>query len=759
MSAHNSTQEFIEITSIQDGIIFLKDGSASLIIKTTGVNFELLSADEKKAVIAAFSALLNSLTFPLQIIVRSQKKDIAPYISLLNARVSQEQNPRLKDQIEKYRDFIQNLAKKNSILEKNFYLVIPFYRAPLSNQGLEEIKKTLFPRRDHLLGQLRRLGLKGEALTYQELIILFHNIFNSEALLPPQTVSPTDNIRDILAPSLAEVDFNSLKIGNRFYKTLFVLNYPRFVSPNWLSPLISFDHTLDISFFIYPTQVSDALSDLRRKIGELEATLASDAELGRVENPQVRAALEDAYLLQEELTKGTEHFFQFGFYITIPADSQEELERVAKMVQSTLSSLLLVAKPSTLQMEDGFKTTLPLGIDRLLILRNMDTTSLATAFPFATSSLSANEGILYGINKNDDSLIIFDRFTLENANSVVFGKSGGGKSYLIKLEILRSLMFGTEIIIIDPESEYQKLAEAVGGAFLPFSASAPIKINPFDLSEVSLSEEENELGAKISSLHGLLKIIMGEISPVEAAVLDRALVETYQKAGITADPQTQKNQPPVMENLYNILLQKEEAEAKILASRLERFIKGSLAGIFNQRSNIEIKNPFTVFSIKDLEEELRPIAMYIILDYIWTRIRKIQKKRILVIDEAWYLMKYEDSASFVYSIAKRARKYSLGLTTITQDVEDFLGSSYGKPILSNSSIQILLKQSPASIEQVAKTFFLSEGEKLFLLSANVGEGLFFAGQNHVGMNVISAPFEHQIIASNPQEIIKDMEVK
>lgn len=759
MTARNSTQEFIEITAIQDEIVFLKDGSAVLIIQTTGVNFELLSADEKKAVIAAFSALLNSLNFPIQIIIRSQKKDIAPYITLLDARITQEQNPRLKDQIEKYRDFIQSLAKKNSILEKNFYLVIPFYKAPLGDKSLEEIKKNLFPRRDHLLSQLSRLGLKGKALTREELLIIFHDIFNSEAPLPPQTASSTENIRDILAPTLAEVDFNFLKVGKRFYKTLFVLDYPRFVSPNWLSPLISFDHTLDISFFIYPTQSSDALSDLHRKIGELEATLASDAELGRVENPQVRAAQEDAYLLQEELTKGTEHFFQFGFYITVPADSQEELERIAKMVQSTLSSLLLVAKPATLQMEDGFKTTLPLGIDRLLILRNMDTTSLATAFPFATSSLSANEGILYGVNKNDDSLIIFDRFTLENANSVVFGKSGGGKSYLIKLEVLRSLMFGTEIIIIDPENEYQKLAEAVGGAFLLFSASAPIKINPFDLSEVSLSEEENELGAKISSLHGLLKIIMGEVSPVEAAVLDRALVETYQKAGITADPQTQKNQPPVMEDLYNLLLQKEEPEAKLLASRLERFIKGSLAGIFNRHSNIEIKNPFTVFSIKDLEEELRPVAMYIILDYIWTRIRKNQKKRILVIDEAWYLMKYEDSASFIYSIAKRARKYFLGLTTITQDVEDFLGSSYGKPILSNSSIQILLKQSPASIGEVAKTFFLSEGEKLFLLSANVGEGLFFAGQNHVGLNVISAPFEHQVITSSPQEIIKTVEEK
>lgn len=739
MTGKDSTQDFVEVQEIKDDIVFLKDGSAVLIIHSSGVNFELLSQQEKQAVIGAFSALLNSLTFPIQIVVRSEKKDIAPYIRLLEEQLVKQQNPQLKQQMERYRQFIEGMIKKNSILEKNFYIAVPFYGSS------EEAKNILYPRRDHLLSQLARVGLKGRILEENELVILFQGIFNSK-----KTAEIT--LPDRLAPQYAEVDFSSVKVGDQLYKTLFVLDYPRFVSPNWLSPLIWFDHTLHVAFTIFPTEASDVLSDLKRKIGELEATLGSDYQLGRVEDPKVRAALEDAMLLQEELARGTERFFQFGLYITIPAENKEELERATKLVQSTLASLLVVAKPATLQMEAGYKTTIPFGQDRLLATRNMDTTSLASMFPFTTSSLSANEGILYGINEHDDSLVIFDRFTLENANSVVFGKSGGGKSYLIKLEVLRSLMFGTEVLIIDPENEYEKLSQAVGGAFIPFGGATPIKMNPFDIAE-AVEEGENELGSKISFLHGLMKVVMGELSPIEQAVIDRVLLRTYAQAGITSDPKTQKRAPPIMEDFYNNLVASNEPQAKDLAARLERFTKGSLAGIFNQRSNIDIKNVFTVFSIRGLEEELRPIAMYIILDYIWTRIRKDLKKRILVVDEAWYLMKHKDSADFIFSIAKRARKYYLGLTTITQDVEDFLSSEYGKPILSNSSIQILLKQSPASIDVVAKTFYLSEGEKHFLLSSDVGEGLFFAGQNHVAIKVISAPFEHELITSSPQELL------
>jgi type IV secretory pathway VirB4 component len=561
------------------------------------------------------------------------------------------------------------------------------------------------------------------------------------------------SVQDIIAPGAIEVDFDFLKIGNKYFRTLFVAGYPRFVTADWLGPLINFDHSLNIAMYIYPVEGKSVLDNLRRKIAEMEAEIQTDVERGRLIDPSTQAKLEDARSLQEQLVKGAERFFQFGLYVTIPADSLEELNKVSKEVISTLGSLLIIAKHATLQMEDGFKTTIPTCIDKLMITRNMDTTSLATTFPFTSSELTSNEGVLYGINEHNDSLIIFDRFSLENANAVIFAKSGAGKSFLVKLEALRSLMFGTEIIAIDPESEYKTLAEAVGGEYITFGFQSQAKINPFDLSAI-YEEGENELGLKIISLHSLFKVIMGQLDASQEAILDRALVLTYKMKGITNDPATQKNEPPLMEDLYKTLIGMEEPDAKNLADRIEKFVKGSFVGIFDQHSNVDIKNPFTVFSIKELEEALRPIAMFIILDYIWTKIKREMKKRILIVDEAWYLMKYPDSANFLYSIAKRARKYYLGLTTITQDVEDFLGSDFGKAILTNSSIQVLMKQSPAAIDKVAQVFYLSEGEKQLLLASDVGEGIFFAGPNHVAIRVVASPDEHQLITTSPAELLE-----
>ena len=579
----------------------------------------------------------------------------------------------------------------------------------------------------------------------------------------PQTTSPVQQqaeqfaqglttVRDMIAPSAIEVDFDFIKIGSQYIRTFFVAGYPRFVTANWLSPLISFDHSLDVAMYIYPQESREILDNLRRKVGEMEATIQSDIKRGRVIDPSVQVALEDALELQQQLAKGAERFFQFGLYVSIPAPTLEELNQVSKQVESTLASLLIITKKATLQMEDGFKTTLPMSKDKLLITRNMDTTSLGTTFPFTTSELTANQGILYGINEHNDSLVIFDRFSLENANSVIFGKSGGGKSYLVKLEILRSLMFDTEVIVIDPENEYEELCRAVNGEYITFSFNAPAKINPFDLSQLSDSGE-NELGLKVLSLHGLFRVVMGKLTPEEDAVLDRAIILTYRQKGITQEPQSQLKEPPLVEDLYKVLVGMEETVAKGLSDRIERFIKGSMVGIIDQHSNVNIKNPFTVFSIRDLADELRPIAMYVLLDFVWTKIRRDLKKRLLIVDEAWYLMKYPDSANFLNSIAKRARKYFLGLTTITQDVEDFLAVDLGHSIVQNSSIQILLKQSAAAIDKIADLFYLSEGEKHLLLSADVGEGLFFAGPAHVAVRIIASPDEHLLITTKPSEIL------
>ncbi len=562
-------------------------------------------------------------------------------------------------------------------------------------------------------------------------------------------------ITDIIAPPAIEVDFDLLKVGDWFYRSLFVAGYPRFVSANWLEPLVSFNHTLDISMYIYPTRSEEILENLKRKVGEMEATIQSDLKRGRVIEPSVQVALEDALALQQELAKGSERFFQFGLYVTIPARTKEDLDKTTKQVEATLGSLLIVTKKAILQMEEGLKTTLPMGKDRLVVTRNMDTTSLATTFPFTTSELTANEGILYGLNEHNDSLIIFDRFTLENANSVVFGKSGGGKSYMVKLEIMRSLMFDAEVIVIDPENEYEALTHTLGGEYIRFRFGSATKLNPFDLALLGAENaEQSELSQKILSLHGFFRVVMGRLTPTEDALLDRALILTYKQKGITPDPATHSKEPPLMEDLYKTLVGMEEQLAKGLADRIEKFVKGSLVGIFDQQTNVAIRNQLTVFSIRDLEDELRPIAMYLILDFIWNKIRHDKKRRLLIVDEAWYMMKYPDSAQFLYGIAKRARKYYLGLTTITQDVEDFLATEMGKAIIQNSSMQILLKQSSAAIETIAQVFYLSEGEKHLLLSADVGQGLFFAGPAHAAMRVIASPEEHVVATTRPQETLR-----
>lgn len=563
------------------------------------------------------------------------------------------------------------------------------------------------------------------------------------------------SIVDIIAPSSVEVDFKNIRVGDTYYRTFFVVDYPRQVSPNWLSILIDYKETMNISMFIYPVESKDVLSNLRRKIAEMEATIESDTQQGLEPDPKIRAALEDAVSLREELARGLERFFQFGLYITLASNDVEDLNLRSKELMSLLSSNLLVIKPATLQMEDGFKTTLPTGVDRLFSTRNMDTTSVASTFPFTSYEISHPNGILYGVNTLNNSLVIVDRFSFENANSVVFGKSGSGKSFLVKLEVLRQMMFDAEVLIIDPEDEYRVLCESLGGEYISFSKDSEVKINPFAL--LPDDQSEAQLGIKILSVHGLLKTMMGEMTATQEAILDRAIVLSYKQKGITPDPASYKNEPPILEDLYKTLLNMEEQDAKELAFRLEKYVKGGFSGLFNHQTNYDVKNQLTVFSLRQLEDVLRPIAMHVILDFVWTRVRTKMKKRLLIVDEAWYMMRYPDSAAFLQGIAKRARKYYLGVTTLTQDIEDFLSSDYGKAILSNSSVQILLKQGSSEVETLAKTLNLSEGEKQYLLTAQVGEGLLFAGQNHVTAQFVASQFEYDLVTSKPQDTMEDQQ--
>ena len=559
-------------------------------------------------------------------------------------------------------------------------------------------------------------------------------------------------VGDIIAPNKIDIDFDYFKINDVYFRTIYVAGYPRFVTPGWLEPVVNFDSSLDISFYIYPVDGKSVLDDLRRKIAEMEAELSTDIQRGKIVDPMTEAKLEDARALQEQLVKGAERFFEFGFYITIPASSLEDLNHITKQIESTLGSLMVVAKHAILDQDSGFLTTAPFGFDRLNVTRNMDTTSLSTTFPLTSAELSSDRGILYGINSKNESFIIFDRFSLENPGMTIFATSGAGKSFFVKLEALRSLMLGIEVMIIDPETEYKPLANAVGGEYISFSFNSSQKINPFDLSQ-AVEEGENQLGLKILSLHSLFKVIMGAITPTQEALLDRALVSAYRAKGITQDVSTQGKEPPLMEDLYKTLIGMESPDALDLAARIEKFVRGSFVGIFDKQTNVNLKNPFTVFSVRDLPDALRPIAMFIILDYIWTRVKKDLKKRLLIVEEAWHMMKYPDTAQFLWSVVKRSRKYFLGLTTITQDVEDFLSQDIGKAIVTNSALQLLLKQSPAAIDKVGEVFYLSQGEKNLLLAANVGEGIFFAGPHHAPIRIAASAEEYQLITSKPQDLV------
>src|SRR3989339_1596325 len=564
------------------------------------------------------------------------------------------------------------------------------------------------------------------------------------------------SVFDLISPSSFELSFDHLRIEGLYAQSYYVFSYPRFIEANWLSPIINFDVTMDISQFIYPTSSEKIMRVLKRKVAQMQSTIRMEAERGKVHDPGIETSLQDAEQLRTELQRGQERYFQFGLYITIYADDQEKLKKVEKQLQSLLGGKLIITKRADFQMEQAFTSTAPLCLDQVEIFRNMNTSPLSSTFPFISSELTSNDGILYGLNRHNDGLVIFDRFTLENANSVVFAKSGAGKSYAVKLEILRYLMMGVDVIVIDPENEYKALSDSVGGSYMRVSLNSDRRINPFDLPKALEGEEAKPgdlLRSVIMDLTGLMKLMLGSLTPLEASLLDKALIDVYATKGITMDtPDPSVFTPPTMEDLYAVLSSMEGAEQ--MAQRVQKYTTGTFAGLFNKPTNIALDNGLVVFSVRDLEDELRPVAMYVILGYIWNKVRSQMKKRLLVIDEAWSMMQHEDSARFLFGLVKRARKYYLGVTTITQDVEDFLKSSYGKPIITNSSMQLLLKQSPTAIEILKKIFNLTEGEKYMLLNSGVGQGLFFAGLKHVALQIIASYTEDRIITTNPEEILK-----
>ncbi|KKR20136.1 MAG: Type IV secretory pathway VirB4 component-like protein [Parcubacteria group bacterium GW2011_GWE2_39_37] len=567
------------------------------------------------------------------------------------------------------------------------------------------------------------------------------------------------SIKDLIAPASFQVTPDFLRLGEKYVRTVFVINYPRYISVGWFSPILNLNTTFDVAMFFYPVKSAVVLKQLKNKVGTLEAQIISDAEKGAARDPLRETALRDIEALRDALTQGTEKFFQFSLYVTVYADTKEELDKLSDEVENIFGSRLVFSRKVFFQAEQGFNSTLPLGNDELYICFNMNSSPIASSFPFMSSELTSDNGVLYGINRHNNSLILFDRFSLQNANSVIFATSGSGKSYTVKLEILRSLMMGTEVIIIDPEYEYKHLSDAVGGTYINVSLASENKINPFDLprSIGGDAKPEDIIRSGVISVKGLVRLMLGDITHEEDSIVDRALLETYAKKDITPEADLTKVEAPILQDLQDILDGMEGGTS--LSLRLKKYTEGTFSGLLNSPTNVKMDNQLVCFSVRDLEDELRPMAIYTIVSYIWNVVRSEVKRRILVIDEAWWMMQHEDSAKFIYALVKRCRKYYLGVTTITQDVNDFLRSPYGQAIVTNSSLQLLLKQSSAGIELVQKTFNLTEGEKFLLMECGVGEGIFFAGTKHAAIKVVASYTEDQLITTDPRQLLEIEEAK
>lgn len=772
-------QDFVQVKDIKEGVVLLKNGGLRKVILVDGLNFDLKSEDEQGIITFAYQNFLNSLDFPIQINIHSRKLNIEGYLERLSERQVKEENELFKTQIGEYREFIRSFIESNAVMTKSFFVVVPYDPINLPSPSksflpkflggetpapapTEEIlprnKEQLHQRAEQVVSGLRQIGLRAVSLEDPELLELFYNFYNpttteKKELNNIDRDSSSGNVEDIIAPTSLEITSNHLRLGDKFAKNLFILGYPRYLSSGWFSPIINLPELCDVSIFINPVDTAVALRKLRRKATQLESQMISNQEKGLVRDPALETGFQDVESLRDSLQQATEKLFDVGVYMTIYADSEKDLNRLEAEITNLLDAKLINLKPANFEQTKTWSSVAPLGIDSMNIYNPLNSGPVSSFFPFVSLDLTSEDGIMYGINRHNNTLVIFDRFSLENANMVVFAKAGSGKSYATKLEVIRSMMMGTDIIVIDPENEYISMTKAMDGSVFKISLDSENHINPFDIPAIPADEEPGEvLKSHIVNLVGLLKLMLGEISPEEGAMLDRAVTETYASRDITADKDFSKISPPLLEDLEAVLVGMEGGKG--MADRLYRFTKGSYSGFANKPTNVNVANRLIVFSIRDLEDELRPIAMYIILNFIWNLVRAELKKRVMVIDEAWWMMKYPDSASFLLGLAKRGRKYYLGISTITQDVEDFLNSPYGKPVITNSSLQLLLKQAPATIDITAKAFNLTDTEKNYLLEADVGQGLFIAGLKRAAIQIVPSYFEDKLITTNPQEILE-----
>lgn len=560
-------------------------------------------------------------------------------------------------------------------------------------------------------------------------------------------------LTDVIAPSAVNINPRSINISGVNARVYYAVSYPRYLNDGWLEPVLNLAREIDVSIFIHPIDTAETLKKFQKKVAEVQSQINIKEERGEVRDPQLEAAYMNLEDLRDKLQQSEEKLFDVGFYLAIYGEDETLINKAENDIRGILDARLITMKPALFQQEQGFKSVLPLGNDELLVHSKFNSSPLSSFFPFTSFDLTSDTGILYGINRHNSSLVLFDRYALTNYNSVTFATSGAGKSYGLKLEILRSLMFGTEVIVIDPEREYEYLAEATGGRFFNISLSSSHHINPFDLPAPQSDEDPADvLRTHIIELVGLFRLMLGGLAPEEETLIDMAIQETYALKDITGDTNFAELEPPLLSDFEMVLAGMEGSQS--LINRLQKYTSGTWSGFMNKPSNVDINQKFVVFSLRDMEDELKTVAMYIVTNFIWGSVRRRLAKRLLVIDEAWWMMKSEDTASFLFSLAKRGRKYYLGIATITQDVDDFLRSPYGVPMITNSSIQLLMKQSPTAIDNIQRTFNLTDEEKFLLLESNVGEGIFFVGLKHVAIKIIASYTEDQIITSDPSQLLQ-----
>ncbi len=543
---------------------------------------------------------------------------------------------------------------------------------------------------------------------------------------------------DLISYSGLEENTHHLIINNQLLKTIFISGYPYVASTGWLNNLINYNHDIDLSYHIDLINSIDALPKLQRKITELESTKRLMRKNGKLIGPDIADPLQSAISLRDKIIRGQEKLFQIGIYITIKANSLNDLEEKTKNIETILASHLFYTKNATYQQLDAYESTLPKAKDLINQKRNLDSTALSLTFPFISSELVQENGILYGINKNNNSLVIIDRFNLNNANSIIFAQSGSGKSYAMKIEIMRQLIKDVQVIIIDPEQEYKKLSEEFDGTYIQLSTNSKQKINLFDL-ELSHQTKES-LSDHIQNIISIISLMVDGLSSEDKSILDKAIINIYEKF---------KEETPILQNLYNEI---QELGDQNLANRLEKFISGSLKEIFNFQTNIDLANNLIIFDIKDIADNLRQLIIMIISNFVNYQVKLNPKKRLLIIDEGWLLIQHEESAKFIASLTRRSRKYYLGVSIISQQANDFLNNEYGKVIASQSSLRILMRQDSTTIKNVVQEFNLSEFEENFLLTSDQGEALIIADTYHVAVKITASKHEHPIITTNPNEI-------